>query len=395
MNKKRGKIFIITGPSGAGKTEIAKRILKKKNLHIRRVVTCTTRPPRPGEKNGRDYFFLSKKEFLSNIRNGRMFEYAEVYGNYYGSRKKDVEKLLNTGNNVLFVTDVQGAISLKKADKNCAGIFLKAESIEELEKRLLNRKTDSNKIINNRIKAALSEIKLVSKFDYEVDNPHGRIDEAVMGVADIILGRRKKLFLVEGLPGTGKSSLMDELKKKYTIIYEFHTKRKKITKQFGAFKKGKRIAIGNKQAKILEDKLEHIILHSRFLDPNKESIKLALLKEKIKECLALKEDQIFKEGFFGCLIDENSEKFLSELKIMLKNVDLIFFLTLSDKNLYKRQIKRLAGRKGEYDDRTSNTRHKIFMSQFNKVTKNKKIIYLDARPSPKIIAKNLFKKLEM
>jgi guanylate kinase len=189
MDKKIGKIFLITGPSGAGKTEVAKAILANKKLNIKRIVTCTTRSPRIGEIDAKDYFFLTKEEFLKNIKDSKMFEYAEVYGNYYGSRKEDVEKLIKSGTNVLFITDVQGAVSLKKIDKRVVGIFLKAESTAELKRRLTNRATDSEEVIKKRIDVALSELKLENKFDHKVINPNGKIEQAIKEVEEIILGK--------------------------------------------------------------------------------------------------------------------------------------------------------------------------------------------------------------
>jgi thymidylate kinase len=203
----------------------------------------------------------------------------------------------------------------------------------------------------------------------------------------------QKIILVEGLPGTGKSSVMEELCKKHFVVYEFHTKRKKITKQFGACTKGKRADIGNKEVKKLEDQLEEIILNSRFMNEEKENIKLKLLTEKMKECLNAKTSLVFKEGFLGCLIDENSEDFLDNLKKLLASVDSIIFLKLSDKQLYERQLKRLGERKGEYDDTTTNKRHKIFIKQFTYLTKDLKVYYVDANPSPKDIVKKIEKLL--
>ena len=393
--KKRGKIFIITGPSGVGKTEIAKRILKNDSLNIQRLVTCTTRPIRAGEIDGKDYFFLTKSNFLKNIKNKKMFEYAKVYENYYGSRKADVERLLDTGKNILFTVDVQGALKLKKIAPSSTTFFITAEHTEELKRRLSGRNTDSSSVIKHRLNIALKELKLADKFDYKIINLRGHIDKAIGQIESIIRLASKRIILVEGLPGTGKSSVMEELSKKYFIIYEFHTKRKKITKQFGAFNCGKRISIGNKSVKILEDKLENIILNSRFISKEKESIKFKLLEAKMEECLNVNSALVFKEGFLGCLIDNNSLRFLEEMRKLLSNVELIIFLKLSEKELYARQIKRLKERKGDYDDTTIKKRHNLFLKQFKKVTKNVQVEYVDASPSVKEIVKSIGKKLDL
>lgn len=186
MDKKRGQIFIITGPSGAGKTEISKKVLENKLLNAQKVITCTTRPRREGEVDGKDYFFISKEEFLENIKNNKLFEFAEVYGNFYGSRKQDVEFLLNEGVNVIFVIDVQGAYNMKKIDFSCKVIFVKAESIEELKGRLIGRNTDSEDVIQKRINAAMKEMELENKFDYSVLNPNGKIVQAIQEIERII-----------------------------------------------------------------------------------------------------------------------------------------------------------------------------------------------------------------
>jgi guanylate kinase len=185
-NKKRGKIIIITGPSGAGKTEIAKSLLKDKGLNLKRVITCTTRQIRIGEVNGKDYFFLDKQEFLDNIKKNEMFEYAQVYDNYYGSRKKDVESIIDSGKNVLFTVDVIGALNLKKIEPNCIVIFIKAESVEELKKRLIGRKTDSDEIIQKRVELAINELKMADKFDHVVTNYNNKIEKAIKEVKDLI-----------------------------------------------------------------------------------------------------------------------------------------------------------------------------------------------------------------
>lgn len=186
MEKKKGQIFIITGPSGVGKTEILKIILINSELNLQKVTTCTTRAKRDGEIDGKDYFFISKEEFLQELKNNEFFEHAEVYGNYYGSRKRDVEKLLNSGKNVLFQIDPQGAANLKKINDHCKVIFIKAENIDELKNRLLSRNLDSDADIAKRLSVAQEEIDNSSQFDYTVINYTGKIGEAVRDIEKII-----------------------------------------------------------------------------------------------------------------------------------------------------------------------------------------------------------------
>jgi len=141
----KGTLYILTGPSGVGKTTVAKKLLARKENLIR-VVTCTTRSIRKGEVDGQDYNFISKDEFEKHIKEHEMYEWAQVYGNYYGSRKIDVDKLITTGKDVLMVVDVQGAKELKKQIPKAQTIFLEAESPEILIKRL--EKRDQGKTIN-------------------------------------------------------------------------------------------------------------------------------------------------------------------------------------------------------------------------------------------------------
>jgi guanylate kinase len=181
-----GQIFILTGPSGVGKTEILKRLLINPELNLKRVITCTTRAKREGEIDGKDYYFISKEEFQRELGENAFFEHAEVYGNFYGSRKRDVESLINSGKNVIFQIDPQGAENLKKMNEHCKVIFITAENADELKNRLLGRSSDSDKAIATRLAAAQEEIDNSNQFDFTVINYTGKLGEAVRDVEKII-----------------------------------------------------------------------------------------------------------------------------------------------------------------------------------------------------------------
>ncbi|MEI7719291.1 MAG: guanylate kinase [archaeon] len=186
MEIKRGQIFILTGPSGVGKTEILKRLLANPSLNLQRVITCTTRAKREGEIDGKDYFFISKEQFLKELKENKFFEHAEVYGNYYGSRKDEVEKILHTGKNVIFQLDPQGAENLKRMDEHCKVIFIKAENLDSMKDRLLGRNADSDEALAKRLAAAQKEIDNSAQFDFVVTNYTGKLGEAVRDIEKII-----------------------------------------------------------------------------------------------------------------------------------------------------------------------------------------------------------------
>ena len=171
MRAGSAKVFVISAPSGAGKTTVIKKFLEGHRDDFEVSVSVTTRQPRRGEEEGKDYFFYTKERFLSGVKKGLFLEHAKVVGNYYGTLKSTVASILEKGRNVIMDVDIQGAKNIKKALKNKAvTVFIMPPSFEELQKRLYNRKTDAPEVIERRLKLAKKELKARSKYDYIVIN---------------------------------------------------------------------------------------------------------------------------------------------------------------------------------------------------------------------------------
>jgi len=196
MKKKKGLLIVISGPSGIGKTTIRERLVKE-NDDFWYSISMTTRKPRKIEKtnkyeqNGIDYYFVDEDEFISNIKENNFLEYAEVYKElYYGTLKDIVFKKLDEGINVILEIDVNGAKQVRKNYKNALLIFIKPRSLEELEYRLRNRRTDTEDAIKERLEKAIYEISNSGIYDYVIES--GSKEEDYEKVKNIIEYEKNK-----------------------------------------------------------------------------------------------------------------------------------------------------------------------------------------------------------
>ena len=181
--------MVLSSPSGGGKTTVCEKILKKHKDYIRSV-SATTRKRRKGEKQGRDYLFLTEEEFRGKIRKRDFVEWAWVHGNRYGTQKKFVTKAKREGKVALFVLDVQGGMAFKKKYPQSVLIFILPPSMKELKRRLAKRGTERTEDMKKRLKTALKEINFWSKYDYVVINK--ALSQTVDSVEKIIESERLK-----------------------------------------------------------------------------------------------------------------------------------------------------------------------------------------------------------
>ena len=162
---KTGKLFVLSGPSGAGKGT-----LREKALNLVYSISCTTRQPRENELDGREYKFITHEEFLKGINENLFLEYAQVHDNFYGTLKADVIKELESGKNVLLEIDVQGALQIKNKIPEAILIFVDVPSIQELERRLRDRHTETEAALQIRLSNAVKELELKNKYDFIIVN---------------------------------------------------------------------------------------------------------------------------------------------------------------------------------------------------------------------------------
>ncbi|MGQ5523477.1 guanylate kinase [Chitinimonas sp. PSY-7] len=183
----KGKLFILAGPSGAGKATLVHALLAA-DSKVQLSISFTSRAPREGEKNGREYHFVSREEFLAMASRGEFLEHAEVHGNLYGTSQKWINDAMSRGQDILLEIDVQGAQQVRRVFDNSVGVFVLPPSAEVLERRLRNRGTDSEDAIVKRLANARQEITHVGEFDYVIVNEH--IDEAVRDIIGVVRAER-------------------------------------------------------------------------------------------------------------------------------------------------------------------------------------------------------------
>lgn len=186
MNK--GLLFVVSAPSGCGKGTILAEILKNEKFYYS--VSSTTRKPRNGEINGVDYNFITDEQFKSLISSDNMLEYAEYCGNFYGTPRSMVDKMRCLGKNVILEIDVQGAMNVKKNCNDAILIFIMPPSINELERRLRKRGTETDEVIKRRINKAIEEISFAHNYDYVVVN--NELEKAVEDFKSVISAEEHK-----------------------------------------------------------------------------------------------------------------------------------------------------------------------------------------------------------
>ena len=198
----RGLLIVFSGPSGVGKGTVRQEIFSTPDHKFEYSVSMTTRAQRPGEVDGKDYFFRSREEFEELIRNGQMLEYAEYVGNYYGTPLTYVNETLDKGIDVFLEIEVQGALQVKKKVPDAVFIFLTPPDLNELQERLVGRGTDSEEVIAQRIERAREEIALMSEYDYAIVNDEvplaaervKRVIEAEHSRVDRVIGRYRNMI---------------------------------------------------------------------------------------------------------------------------------------------------------------------------------------------------------
>jgi guanylate kinase len=187
---KKGRLFVISGPSGTGKGTICNHLMRERSVALS--VSMTTRAPRPGEKEGFSYYFVSEERFCGEIAEGGLLEYAEVYGHLYGTPKAAVRSKLDAGVDVILEIDVQGALQIKKNYDCGVLIFILPPSMDELRRRIEGRRSESREHIEKRLGQAIDEMEYIGSYDYYVVN--NDVDEAVKDIIAIMDAERHRVL---------------------------------------------------------------------------------------------------------------------------------------------------------------------------------------------------------
>jgi|HigsolmetaAR202D_1030399.scaffolds.fasta_scaffold00024_44 guanylate kinase len=187
---KRGELFVVAAPSGTGKTSLV-RALMQRMPELRFSISYTTRPKRENEQHGRDYFFVDKAEFERMIAAGEFLEHANVYGNFYGTSRRQVESMLEAGDNVLLEIDWQGAQQIARSMPERRSIFILPPSRSALETRLRGRGTDSEEVIARRLQASMADLSHWNEFEFVVINDD--FDQATDDLEAIVRGQGEHL----------------------------------------------------------------------------------------------------------------------------------------------------------------------------------------------------------
>ncbi|GAX02745.1 guanylate kinase [Secundilactobacillus pentosiphilus] len=188
---KRGMLIVLSGPSGVGKGTVRKALFDEPDTDFQYSISMTTRKPREGERDGVDYFFVSKEQFEENIKNGEMLEYAKYVDNYYGTPLKYVNETLDSGKDVFLEIEVNGAMQVRANCPDAVFVFLTPPDLMELKHRLIHRGTEEMSVINARIKKAVGEIKMMRNYDYAVVNDE--VENAVARIRTIIRSERLRV----------------------------------------------------------------------------------------------------------------------------------------------------------------------------------------------------------
>ncbi|KAF0135050.1 MAG: guanylate kinase [Candidatus Saganbacteria bacterium] len=198
LKGRKGLLVVISGPSGVGKSTVVRKLLSI-DLKLKMSISATTRPPRPNEKHGIDYFFITEEEFFDRDKKHLFLEWAKVHGYYYGTPKDFVEEQISKNQTVISEVDVQGAASIKESVTSgkikCATvfIFLIPPSVDILAFRLRRRKTESEELVNYRLRAAIAELQVMEKYDYIVVND--KVDSAAEKIKAIINVEKERVLL--------------------------------------------------------------------------------------------------------------------------------------------------------------------------------------------------------